>query len=395
MRKITYILIILCYLLSGKIYSQWQQVFFNELPHLETHENAIFAATGLNGLYLSTNNGSNWLQTSLNNVSIISMTSFGNNIFAGSNITGVYLSTNSGLNWNQTSLNNRQIHALTTSGNSIFAGTEDYGIYISTNNGMNWTQTSLNNRDVHSFLVSGNDIFAGTGLNGVYKSTNNGLNWVQTSFNTRTVYDMVSFGNTIVAGTAVYGVYRSTNNGVNWTQMAFNNKTIYRLEISGNSIFAAAENGLYLSTDYGLTWVQRNEGFNYGIFYSVNALNGYLFIGATVNGSNHGGFKRPLSEFTGVSLVPSEIPNSYLLLQNYPNPFNPVTNIEFQIPKSSNVKLAVYDMTGKELEVLINKNLSAGIYRYDWDASKYSSGVFFYTITAGDFTETRKMILIK
>jgi len=89
------------------------------------------------------------------------------------------------------------------------------------------------------------------------------------------------------------------------------------------------------------------------------------------------------------------IPYSYSLYQNYPNPFNPVTNIELDIPKTSFTTLKVYDINGKEIATLINEELSAGRYKVTFDASIYSSGMYFYKLTSGTFSQTRKMILIK
>lgn len=97
----------------------------------------------------------------------------------------------------------------------------------------------------------------------------------------------------------------------------------------------------------------------------------------------------------GIQNISSETPTEYTLSQNYPNPFNPVTNIEFSIPKSSFIKLTIYDISGRELDVLVNQNMNAGKYKADWDASKYSSGVYFYRITAGNYTEVKKMMLVK
>ncbi len=85
----------------------------------------------------------------------------------------------------------------------------------------------------------------------------------------------------------------------------------------------------------------------------------------------------------------------FFCLFNYPNPFNPSTTIKFAVPKSSNVKIAVYDLTGKELEVLVNEHVQPGTYQTAWNASKYSSGIYFYKLTSDNFTETKKMILIK
>ena len=88
-------------------------------------------------------------------------------------------------------------------------------------------------------------------------------------------------------------------------------------------------------------------------------------------------------------------PGNYELSQNFPNPFNPSTVINYQIPKSGFVKLSVYDMSGKELKSLVNENKEAGYYSVSFDGSGLSSGIYFYSINAGGFTETKKMMLVK
>lgn len=97
----------------------------------------------------------------------------------------------------------------------------------------------------------------------------------------------------------------------------------------------------------------------------------------------------------GIHPVSNEIPVNYHLSQNYPNPFNPVTKIRFSVPKQSLVKLSVYDILGKELNVLTNDFLQPGTYETDFDASHLSSGIYFYSLSTTDFTETKKMVLIK
>jgi hypothetical protein len=97
----------------------------------------------------------------------------------------------------------------------------------------------------------------------------------------------------------------------------------------------------------------------------------------------------------GINGSSNEVPNVYSLSQNYPNPFNPVTNIKFAIPAGGLVKIVVYDIMGREAATLLNQSLNAGSYTVDFDASSLSSGVYFYTITTGDFKDTKKMMLIK
>ncbi|MDZ4713317.1 MAG: T9SS type A sorting domain-containing protein [bacterium] len=91
----------------------------------------------------------------------------------------------------------------------------------------------------------------------------------------------------------------------------------------------------------------------------------------------------------------TQIVNDYKLSQNYPNPFNPVTNINFSIPNSAKVVLTIYNGAGQEVETLLNENLTQGSYRVDWNAVNFTSGVYYYKIQAGEFAETRKMLLIK
>jgi hypothetical protein len=87
--------------------------------------------------------------------------------------------------------------------------------------------------------------------------------------------------------------------------------------------------------------------------------------------------------------------NSFYLMQNYPNPFNPSTTIEYEIPNSSNVKIEIFDVLGRKIETLMNKEQIPGNYKIYFDGSKFSSGIYFYRITAGNFIQTKKMILIK
>lgn len=98
---------------------------------------------------------------------------------------------------------------------------------------------------------------------------------------------------------------------------------------------------------------------------------------------------------TGINYLNTEIPNKYFLEQNYPNPFNPATNIKFGLPYSENVKLVVLDILGKEVAVLADGNFNAGEYSANFNASSLASGIYFYKLTSGNFSQTKKMLLIK
>ena len=102
-----------------------------------------------------------------------------------------------------------------------------------------------------------------------------------------------------------------------------------------------------------------------------------------------------LSGITGIPDHSTQIPRAFALHQNYPNPFNPSTTIEFSLPRSGYVTLLVYSTLGEEVATLVSENLSAGRYTAEWDASAFSSGVYFYRLQAGEFVETKKLILLR
>ncbi|MCE1165530.1 MAG: T9SS type A sorting domain-containing protein [Bacteroidetes bacterium] len=98
---------------------------------------------------------------------------------------------------------------------------------------------------------------------------------------------------------------------------------------------------------------------------------------------------------TGITVVGNENPVGFNLSQSYPNPFNPTTKIQFSVPKKSFVNLVVYDMLGRTVATLVNEVKNPGNYLVDWNSSNLTSGTYFYRMTAGEFTETKKMIMVK
>jgi hypothetical protein len=356
--------------------------------------NIILAGTSEHGVYLSKNGGTKWSQTSLDNQYVMSLAVKGNIIFAGTGI-GIFKSVDTGKTWIQTALNFASVGSLAVTGNTIFAGTAlpSNGIYFSSDNGLSWIQTSLNDKSIYSICINGNTIFAGSNSNGVYISLNNGTSWTQTSLNNKTILSICANENFVFAGAAYeQGVFISSNNGATWSQTSLNNIHVNTLLLTGNSIFAGTSfGGVFASNNNGISWIQRNEGLAGGL--AVHDL--IVFNDSIYSASNNGIYRRPLDELTSIEQISNEGPIDYYLCQNYPNPFNPVTKISFSIPVPLYVRLVVYDLQGKEVELMVNKNMSPGTYQADWDAANYSSGVYFYRLEAGDFTEIRKMALVK
>ena len=98
---------------------------------------------------------------------------------------------------------------------------------------------------------------------------------------------------------------------------------------------------------------------------------------------------------TSVKEKTSEIPTEFALMQNYPNPFNPSTTIRYDLPKATHVTLKIYDIMGQQVAELVSQKHNAGVYEIVWNAKGIASSVYFYHITAGDFTSVRKLILMK
>ena len=87
--------------------------------------------------------------------------------------------------------------------------------------------------------------------------------------------------------------------------------------------------------------------------------------------------------------------NTFQLFQNYPNPFNPTTIIEIYLPEANRVTLKIYNILGEEVSTLFSGQLFSGDYKFQWDARNYSSGIYYYQIQAGDYQETKKMVLLR
>lgn len=128
-----------------------------------------------------------------------------------------------------------------------------------------------------------------------------------------------------------------------------------------------------------------------GTFYSMNFPSPQ--IGYAI-GSNGRIFKTENAS-VGIREIGTEIPSSYKLEQNYPNPFNPTTVIQFSIPTREFVHLRIYNIKGQQIDDLINSTLAPATYEIQFSGNHLSSGVYYYNLVTKDFTETKKMLLLK
>jgi hypothetical protein len=144
------------------------------------------------------------------------------------------------------------------------------------------------------------------------------------------------------------------------------------------------------TTNGGWIWTTQFSGTNlflYGIYFT-NDINGWAvgYNGVILNTSNGG-----VSSVEQERLYRSE----FLLKQNYPNPFNPRTVIYYSVPKQINIRIIIYDALGREVTTLVNEEKPIGNYEVEFDGNELPSGIYFYQLQAGSFTETKKMVLMK
>ena len=129
-----------------------------------------------------------------------------------------------------------------------------------------------------------------------------------------------------------------------------------------------------------------------GLMLAIPFLLKAQYTGGIGNGDASGGI---LNVPLPVQKISSELPAEYGLCQNYPNPFNSITNVKFQMVNSGNVKLVFYDLLGKEVATLVNEELKAGVYEVRFDASDLPSGIYFYKLETNNYSDIKKMIILK
>lgn len=366
---------------------------------------SLFAGrfSGSGGVLLSTDYGLNWNEINSGIPTPSYVYSFalkGDSVYVGTFNNGVFLTTNNGSSWaaHNQGLTNARVFSLAASGSNLFAGTDGGGVFRSINGGMDWVQVNIGLTDtiVLSLVADGSNIFAGTQLQGVFRSSDNGTSWIAANngLPTSPVLALTVKDNNLFAGTSSEGAFLSTNHGSSWASISpvAGLSEVIGFAISDTALFVGVRGrGVYLTTNNGTSWSDFNTGLG---FYAMNAIlttDAYLYLGTDM-----GVWRRPISDMiTSVKDKSNQIPLHIALDQNYPNPFNPETTISFSLPSQTFVSLKIFDVLGKELSILISEKLSAGTYSKTWNASGLPSGIYFYRLQAGDFVESKKLVLQK
>jgi photosystem II stability/assembly factor-like uncharacterized protein len=427
-------IILLLLVLSVNIYSQfWVEQNSGVSVSLNSVTNSTWGGMGWicgnNGTVLRTSNlGTNWLNVSGNGIpndvtlNVISDMSSGSDhaITAGKrgDTAIVYRTTNNGASWQVVfRQNGGKINGISVGNQFGFITGNPVGgrwsIWKSTNNGLNWDSSGFyipeNNGETgwnNSFMYTNSYIFFGTNNSRLYFSSNSGSNWSHVAtpgLSNIVSLDMYSFQPSQFGGYlgGLNKILWTSNNGANWTvdttmpgsgNITGMHKQPLPVDALGqNSLIAVKNNNkIYWQFAYSSTWTDHFTAPSGNYTHVATKL--YTNVWAV---RDNGGISYCSCIISGITYNQGSTPQIFSLYQNYPNPFNPVTNIKFDMPKSGLVKLVIYDAAGKEITHLVNQQMQGGSYSTDWDASVYPSGVYFYKIEANDFSETKKMVLIK
>ncbi len=362
-------------------------------------------------------------------------------IFAATD-SGIHLSPDGGTTWMRLNVQTvgRQNTGFLGVGPSgeIFASDDGgAGLWHSSDHGQSWTHCALD-------ILGGTDIlFHPSGSivvkagNGIYRSPDGGTEWEQVSTVPGVRLEVEPDGNIFALADSCY---RSSDRGDTWEVIGFfedlfaHDTGIYDFIITSKGQFVATTycltSDLYTSEDGGVTWVgHRMYGDDHSPVLASNSL-GHVFragdrqVIRSIDGcKTWSDFTRGLTDTCATAFAVSEsgyiyagtkkgrvfrsvmttevgdalgeVPASFALSQNYPNPFNPSTTISYQLPVVSDVKLVVYDVLGREVATLVNGVEEPGSKSVVWNATGVASGVYFYRLWAGDFVQTRKLLLLK
>jgi photosystem II stability/assembly factor-like uncharacterized protein len=339
-------------------------------------------------------------------------------VLTASNSKGVYKTTDGGTTWTKQ-------NAYGSSGmgagyiyffdaqNGVVIGDPGLETYTTTNGGLNWNQVSMPSPVSNEYTWSGGRSIAGAGnrvwfgtTRRLLCSTDRGYTWSASSPlpDTTLWFYALAFqdSNTGISAEGPGSSYRkTTDGGVTWND--FDHLAIS--DIAGSCIrHIPGTTGTYLVSG----WSPRAYGFagtdNAGQDWTVIDYSRNYVISFPSERVGWGAYAGPdtVYKYVGPPVRPivavgdqNPVPASYLLAQNYPNPFNPTTTITYELPKSSIVRLSVFDMLGREVAVLVNKSEDAGVHEVMFDGSGLSSGVYLYRLRAGDFVQTRKLVLLR
>ncbi len=399
------------------------------------------AVVSSGGIYITSNAGLNWRK--IFNSSVIDVVMKSDSLIYAISERAVIRTTNGGAKWDtlyQQPSNMGMLDYIKVFGNTIIVmgdcDMDDFyspaQIYKSTDGGTTWLQVNKSGliggrtwnvwRPVdfgsdstaiigyHYLMTPGSNQLAHT----FARTSDGGDTW---QFNTipglqNSPYIYVSKMYDALYG-AAYGwdhdghacMFITNDGGANWETNVINTSNIYGNAIcfvpnDPDKIFLSRSDALYYSNDRGKKWTMQNFTPN----TTPARIEDIIFVDQDCGWMVTSMGEIYWTDNKGNAVVRNDkqtaLPSGYYLEQNYPNPFNPSTKITFSLPKVSRVLLRIYDLLGREIKTLADKELSAGYHSFTWNADdnygkKVATGIYIYTLSTENFMQTRKMILIK
>ncbi len=265
--------------------------------------------------------------------------------------------------------------------------------------GNSWNSNEMPTQYVADFKAIGNSVYMR--YDKLYKTTDDGATWLELG---TAGIDNPSRINSFTEsnGTVLVYIWDINNpqvlysdDGNSWMSVSgleMENKNIINsFYAKDNLVFAATKKGVFLSTDNGKTWSSKSEGigtrdvrqiYDQGKYYVASVRDRAVWFIA-----------KP--KITDVEIANNELPKSFVLKQNYPNPFNPSTTFLFSIPTTKFVTLSIYNTLGEKVANIVNKNMQAGNYKFNWSANNLTSGIYFARLSAGANIKVQKIMLLK
>ncbi len=424
MKKLIF-LIAAVLLSTAQLYSQWIEqstpVTVDIYSVFPVSPTTVYAVSDNEVVLKTTNAGTNWAiirQGPLTNYDYSDLWFFNEStgiavggVSSPSKVGVISKTTNGGVNWKDTLITGKTFSSVYfVNATTGFAGgvpvLPNSPLYKTTNAGVTWFSIAINASNIYDIkFINENTGWASATAAGVgevvIKTTDGGANWSTVSTLggsvSLTCIEFVNENAGWIGGNAYpYALLRkTTNGGTNFAQQTHHSTNfIWDLFFLNENIgWAVGEPQLIQkTTNGGINWNMQTSPSAWWIwkvrFFDANIGWACGSQGKIFYTSNGGG---PVS----VQNISTEVPSAYSLKQNYPNPFNPVTKIQYSITKNGFVKLVVFDALGREVETLVNEVLQPGTYETAFDGSKLNSGVYFYKLTSGDFSETKRMLMIK
>ena len=374
--------------------NNWENIFGGDGFYVVVDyndSNIIYAESQNGALGKSTDGGYTWDYAVLGGINGNEPTNWSTPVVMDPNTSSIlyygthslYRTTNGASNWKKISpqltdwVTGSRLGTITTiavaqtNSSTIVVGTDDAHVWVSTDDGTTWDDVSagLPQRWVTRVIVDPND-------ENIIYATFNGLKW----------HDPQPH------------VFRSTNKGNEWTDISSNlpDAPINAFAVDNNypnRLYVGNDVGMYVSFNTGQSWEVLGEGLPVLPIGDIKIHPIENFLVAGTYGRSM--YKIDLNLLTDAENEQPQIVNRFSLSQNYPNPFNPSTKIQYMIGSKQFVQLKVYDILGNEVATLVNKEQPAGNYEVDFNAPSFSSGVYLYKLTAGNYSETKKMIVLK